>query len=323
MCSNESFDALVSKYDSTQDQLKNPAQSYLLGLKTYNSKLTMESRLNDAVVHLTDGESSSYLDFDWRLLRSEDVEELKNKLMQKGLSPSTIAVTMSAIRQVVRVAHEMKLVTSDEFMRIQRKSITEKKQSKVPYGCTLTLKEVRALFQTCDDDKYIDIRDRLILELLFLYGLACFEITGLMLCNVDFIGKTLTVSGRGGRQREIPLVEEALTSLERWGNIRGHHPGYLIYPISRHGKLKRNRISNHAIYMIFKRRCIEANLENYTVSDAKRTFAARLFDYSHDAKLVQSLMGHATLDSTVRYDRRNLDELAKQAVYSYKIGSSF
>ncbi len=316
------FDALGSNCNSTQDQLKNPAQSYLLSLNTFKSQLTMGNRLNQAVIHLTNGRYSSYLDYDWQALRSEDVDELKKRLMQKGLSPSTISMTMSGIRQVMKVAHGMKLVSADELIRIQTKSIVKKKNREVPYGRTLTLKEVRTLFQTCDSDSCINIRDRAILALLFYCGLERFEITGLELCSVNFIGKRLQISGRGGRQRELSLNGEVLTSLEKWINVRGYHPGCLFCPITRWGNLKRNRISDQAIYDIFKGRCLKANLQNCTVSDAKRTFAARLFDDSNDALLVQYFMGHADLKSSVRYDRRNLDEMAKPLVeYFDKIGS--
>jgi site-specific recombinase XerD len=94
--------------------------------------------------------------------------------------------------------------------------------------------------------------------------------------------------------------------------VRGDEPGPLLYPINKGDKVQRRRMSDQAIYDILRRLGKEIKTKSFAPHDMRRTFIGDLLDAGADLSAAQQLAGHASVQTTARYDRRG-DRAKKRA----------
>ncbi|HBO34259.1 MAG TPA: hypothetical protein DD636_05925 [Anaerolineaceae bacterium] len=131
----------------------------------------------------------------------------------------------------------------------------------------------------------------------------------------DFITKEnkLRILGKGSKQREVFLSEDASSALESWLAQRGRRLGPLFTRVTKGGKVKLERLSAQAIYYVLKTRQKQAGLESFTPHDLRRTTITDLLSADVDVLTVSAIAGHNSSDTTRRYDRRS-EESKRQAV---------
>jgi integrase len=78
----------------------------------------------------------------------------------------------------------------------------------------------------------------------------------------------------------------------------------LFTPINKGGNIQYRRMTSQAIYNVLRKRAGEANVTDFSPHDFRRTFAGDMLDRGVDIVTVQKLMGHASVNTTGRYDRR-------------------
>lgn len=101
------------------------------------------------------------------------------------------------------------------------------------------------------------------------------------------------------------LAEEgALDALSDWLSARGMEPGPLFLPVNKAGKIGTKRLTNQAIYNMLRKRALEAGLTRFSPHDLRRTFVSDLLDAGADIATVAKMAGHASMQTTARYDRR-------------------
>ena len=93
-------------------------------------------------------------------------------------------------------------------------------------------------------------------------------------------------------------------AMDAWVEARGDEPGPLLTPVDAIGRVTVRRLSDQAMYQICKKRCERAGVPRFCLHDLRRTFAGDMLDAGGDVALVQQLMGHAHVATTVGYDRR-------------------
>jgi integrase/recombinase XerC len=167
-------------------------------------------------------------------------------------------------------------------------------------------------------DTGMGLRDLAILEILYGSGLRLRELTGLNLLDVDFYAHSITVRGKGRKERVVPLGRMAARALEAWiperertlrsgKSGRGQRDGGPLFT-NRLGK----RLSPRGVQLIVKKylgRIAEARGTHPHI--LRHTFATHLLDRGADLRAVQELLGHSNLSSTQVYTHVSVERLKK------------
>jgi site-specific recombinase XerD len=149
----------------------------------------------------------------------------------------------------------------------------------------------------------IDVRDHAVLELLYAAGLRVSELCGLDRDGVDLRGRTVRVLGKGGKERRVPIHETAAAALSRWleeGREAMAGPPEAVF-VNRRGA----RLGTRDV-----RRILDARAASPTHPHALRhTYATHLLDGGADLRVVQELLGHASLATTQIYTHVSKERL--------------
>ncbi|MBI2987157.1 MAG: tyrosine recombinase XerC [Deltaproteobacteria bacterium] len=161
----------------------------------------------------------------------------------------------------------------------------------------------------------LGIRDRAILEVLYSTGVRVSELVGLSWGDVDFQLGILRVLGKGSKERIVPIGEVALQALrdygieqgKRWGRVA---KGEVAVFLNRAG----GRITTRSVARIVEKRLRATGVPvRVGPHGLRHTFATHLLNSGADLRVIQELLGHASLSTTQRYTHVNLDQLT--AVY--------
>lgn len=282
----------------------NPALLYLASLAP-SGRRTMAARLTAAAQLM----GSDPRNVDWSVLRFEHVTALRSKLAEMGRAPASINATLSALRGVARAAWQLRKMSADDYRLIA--DVKNVRGSRLPAGRALTPGEIGALLDTCaGDETPAGARDAVVIALLYGAGLRRSEAADLDLAHYNSATGELKVLGKGDKERLVPLEGGVAAALDDWLGVRGTEPGPLLCPVRKGGKVELRRMSPQAIYDALLKRAGAARLPSLSPHDLRRTFASDLLDVSGDVSAVQKLLGHANVQTTMRYDRRG--EVAKR-----------
>ncbi len=152
------------------------------------------------------------------------------------------------------------------------------------------------------------LRDDAVLELLYAAGLRVAELCGLDRQGLDLFSRTVTVRGKGDKERRLPIHDECVEALERWlaeGRprlIRADTPRTAVF-LNRRG----HRLGPRDV-----RRIVDRRSPVPTHPHALRhSFATHLLDGGADLRVVQELLGHASLTTTQVYTHVSKDRLVR------------
>jgi integrase/recombinase XerC len=171
----------------------------------------------------------------------------------------------------------------------------------------LTRTETERLFKAPEEHGEPELRDRAILELLYGTGIRLSELVSLSVRDVDTSGGLIRVTGKGRKQRIVPLGRAASQAIVKYlesGDRNGSDEAPLFLNV------RRSRLSGRSVQRIVARRLAQ-------VSEARRlsphvlrhTFATHMLNAGADLRAVQELLGHASLSSTQIYTHVTTDRL--------------
>ena len=285
---------------------RNPAAVYLRSLGTGTSRRNMLSGLRNVVRLATGGACDDVARFPWADLRYAHVSAIRSLLVESGAAPATCNVKLAAVKGVLRTAWRLGLMTGEDFHRAA--DVGAVRGSRLPAGRALGMDEIAALFASCADGSPSGARDAALLAVLYGGGLRRAEAAALQAGDVEEAdgGLTARVVGKGGRERRIFADNGGGAAIAAWLKIRGGEPGPLLCRVSRHGRVSPGEsMTPTAIRLRILERCRRAGIEAASPHDLRRTFVSRMLDAGADVGSVQRLAGHASVDTTLRYDRRD------------------
>jgi integrase/recombinase XerC len=176
--------------------------------------------------------------------------------------------------------------------------------------------DVRQLLDAGREDRRpAALRDRAILETLYSSGLRVSELVGLNWRDIDEeVGMVLVRSGKGNKDRVVPVGEPALEALKEWRRampVAWELDGPVIT------NLRGGRLTTRAVENILGRRIINAGLgTSITPHGLRHCFATHLLNAGADLRSIQEMLGHASLATTQRYTHvsvKHLKEVYRRA----------
>lgn len=283
----------------------NPARVYL-SLLAAGGRATMTG-CAEALARFLSGAEHGIDTFPWAGVGHADVAMVRAALAQAvseaRYSPSTARKYLACLKGVMRASWRLGLVSTDHYQRaVDVPPIRGRRMlagREVPAGERQELLAVRA------GGTGTDVRDRAIVATLYLGGLRRSELAGLDLTDLNRGGPSLLVRGKGDRERLVPLAEAATEWLDPWLGLRGESAGPLFCAVDRTGAPQvARRLSGEAVRQAVLRRAARAGVAAPSPHDLRRTYAGDLLDAGADLVVVSALMGHASVQTTARYDRR-------------------
>ncbi len=212
------------------------------------------------------------------------------------LAPASLARKCSALRQFYAFLQDEGLRQDDPSPALPRP------RSRRPLPRLLSHAEVDALFALAEAEalggKAAAVRMLTLLELLYGSGLRATELVSLPLNAVPRDAPLLTVTGKGGAQRMVPVSTRAIQALSRWVALR-QGAGRLLFPSrSAKGHLTRVRL-----FQLLRELALRAEISPEKVSPhvLRHAFATHLLEGGADLRVLQTLLGHADISTTQIY----------------------
>jgi integrase/recombinase XerD len=278
---------------------QHPAAVYVAGL-AHGSRRTMRGALDRIADLLVRGANA--LTLNWAALRFQHTAAIRSKLAER-YSAATANKMLSALRGVLKAAWRLGQMSSDDYARAV--DIDRIEGSPLPAGRALTAGEIAALLEACaKDPSNAGVRDGALIALLRAGGLRRAEVIGLGIADYNQAAGTLVVHGKRNKDREIPIGSGTADALADWLMVRGDEPGPLFVPVNKGGRIEIRRMDSDAVFAALQKRAAQAGVSNLSPHDLRRTFASDLLDAGADLVVVQKLMGHESVTTTARYDRR-------------------
>lgn len=230
------------------------------------------------------------------LLQSRPEDILAYLASISGMSARTGARRLSSLRRFFQYLAREGRIDHDPCTRIAAPRVGR------PLPKSLTEEEVEGLLAAPDTSTAIGRRDRAMLEVLYATGLRVSELVSLQLGQVNLRQGVIRVTGKGNKERLVPLGEEAADWLERFirqgrAELLQGPPVPALFP-SRRGRMMTRQTFWHAVRRHAVRAGITKTLSPHVLRHA---FATHLLNHGADLRVVQMLLGHSDISTTQIY----------------------
>jgi integrase/recombinase XerC len=239
----------------------------------------------------------------WAAMDSEHFRAYSASCYRKGLSARSIQRHLSACRTFFRYLLREKHIDKHPITDVS----APKGKKRLPGN--LDADRMAHLLNIPGKGPLVD-RDRAILELLYSSGLRLSELTGLNCGDVDMQGATVRVTGKGNKDRIIPVGRKALQALRQWDQSRVQLAGtqeralFVSY--------RGTRISPRSVQARVTHWARQQGIDTKVYPHLFRhSFATHLLESSHDLRGVQELLGHANISTTQVYTHLDFQHLAQ------------
>ena len=208
---------------------------------------------------------------------------------RNGLAPATIARKLAAVRSFLRFTLGA--------TRVPDASLGPRRPQRLPEAPKRA--EVEELIDSVAGDDALGLRNRALVELVYSAGLRSAEAVGLDLGDVDFEQELVRVRGKGGKERVVPLGEEAAHVVARY--LREARP-----------ELARG--ANDALFLSARGRRLDTSTLRRLLPHPHRlrhSFATHLLEGGADLRTIQELLGHSSLSTTQVYSHVSAKRLRR------------
>jgi site-specific recombinase XerD len=208
---------------------------------------------------------------------------------RNGLAPATIARKLAAVRSLLRFTLGP--------TRVPDASLAPKRPQRLPEAPRR--REVEELIEGVGGDGGLGLRNRTLVELVYSAGLRSAEAVALDLADVDFEQELLHVRGKGGKERVVPLGEEA---------------AYMLARYLREARPELARGANDALFLSARGRRLDTSTLRRLLPHPHRlrhSFATHLLEGGADLRTIQELLGHSSLSTTQVYSHVSAKRLRK------------
>lgn len=239
----------------------------------------------------------------WRDVKRDDIRALIAARHRSGSSGRSMQRLLSAVRVFFRDLESQGMVPANPAASV-RSPKTEKRLPK-----TLDVDQA-GVFVSVDGDDPKSARDRAMLEFMYSSGIRLSELVGADVADVDLGAGVAIVTGKGNKQRQVPVGAAALAAINKWLPLRAGMaaPDEKALFVNMRGK----RISQRAVQQIFAKLAITQGMDQHVHPHMMRhSFASHMLESSGELRAVQKLLGHADIKTTQIYTHLDFQHLAK------------
>ncbi len=221
---------------------------------------------------------------------------------------TTRARRLAAVKAFYRFLVRRGAIAASPARRVKTPKLPQKLPRAVPVD------DAFALMEAPDDERVLGLRDRAMLETLYGGGLRVSELVGLNLTDLDRSSKVVRVRGKGNKQRLCPLHDGVVEAIDAWLEARKRVLAKSKRPAAeamflnfRGGRLTTRSVARH-----LERYARALGLDRHVSPHALRhSFATHLLAGGADVRVIQELLGHASLSTTQRYTAVSFEQLQK------------
>jgi integrase/recombinase XerC len=221
---------------------------------------------------------------------------------RRGLSARSVARRLSAVRTFLAYLVETGELRSNPAVHVQ----APRPSKRLPK--TLDADQVASLLAISGDD-FLTLRDRAMLELFYSSGLRLAELVNLNIGDVDAQDRTVRVTGKGSKERVVPVGKKALAALRDWLEVRPEVAalGEPAMFLSRRGR----RVSHRSVQLRLNYWAkVQGAPTRVHPHMLRHSFATHLLESSGNLRAVQEMLGHASLSTTQVYTHLDFQHLA-------------
>lgn len=228
---------------------------------------------------------------------TERVRSFIAKLNENNYCKSTVARKLATLRSFYKFLVRRGLLASNPVLTIR----TPKQDKRLPKY--LEVEQIERLFSNCDVTTLLGARDRAILETLYSTGIRVSELVALNVEDVDLSTNVLRVTGKGKKQRVIPIGPGAVKAMLHYLDLRRadpHNPSSDLSAlfINKHGQ----RLSTRSVRRKLDKYLLQAGLDlSVSPHTLRHSFATHMLQRGADLRSLQELLGHQSVSTTQIY----------------------
>lgn len=270
------------------------------GVEEYLLALDVERGLSSNTIEAYGRDLTQYLAFlDGAEPDQASVEGYVTHLRGEDLASSTVSRKLAAIRGLHRFLVIEGLRQTDPTLLLESPRRPE------PFPKALTIDEAIRLVEAPDITTLKGRRDSALLEFLYATGARVSEAVGVDLGHIDLEDKVVIVTGKGARQRLVPIGGKAVVAISRWlpdrlNLVRGSQRGDPLFL-----NLRGGRLSRQGIFEVVRASARKAGIQERKVSPhvLRHSAATHMVEAGADLRTVQEILGHATISTTQIYTK--------------------
>ena len=217
-------------------------------------------------------------------------------LLDQGFSSKTISRNISSLKSFY------KYLISVDHLKLNPMSNIDAPKSGLFLPTTLTVEETQLILDAPNEKRPIELRDKAMLYALYATGMRISELISLNMHNIDLVRGSVQVIGKGGKERMIPLTDDAIKFIKIYikeaREILNKGKDHNNLFLSTHGKQISRHSFWHRIKAYLKRVNISKDVHPHTLRHA---FATHMLNNGADLRSVQLLLGHSDLATTQIY----------------------
>ena len=239
---------------------------------------------------------------DWTLVQPADVRTWLAQLRRQDYAPASSARMLSSLRGLYRFLLRMGQVQQNPAQGIR----APKGEQRLPR--TLDVDRLGQLLDQLPAETTTQIRDRAMLELFYSSGLRLAELSGLNLVDLDLQAGQVRVTGKGNKERLLPVGSRARTALQGWLEVRSQWAAdpQALFVGERGGRIHPS---------VVRKRLQQAGQlglgQHLHPHMLRHSFASHMLESSQDLRAVQELLGHANISTTQIYTHLDFQHLAQ------------
>ena len=229
--------------------------------------------------------------FSFDVVKDEDVIVFLSVLKSREYATSSICRALVALKMLFRFLKREKIISSDVTLHLDSPRMWQL----IPE--VLTILEVEALLKAPDPSSAIGACDLAIFQVIYASGLRVSEVCGLNLQDVD--DKIVRVRGKGGKERIVPIATSAVAAIDHY--LTQHR-----VPSDKEDALfvssKGKRIDRTLVWKRLKSYAKAAGIsKEISPHTLRHSFATHLLENGADLRVIQEMLGHASIATTDRY----------------------